>query len=235
MKSKGWNLTFSDEFSGKALNRDVWNDQYWHGRTHGPELQWYAPDVFEVSKGRLRVKAEKRDAGEGDDKRPYTSGVITTLGRFSQEYGWFEIRAKFPAGKGYWPAFWLLPETKAWPPEIDVLEILGHEMNKVYMTNHWKDDAGKHQQNGGSWVGPDFGKDYHVFAVDWRPDVIIWYVDGIERYRSDRGVPSGPFYVIANLAVGGEWPGSPDAKTVLPGYMDIDYIRVYKLTVEAVR
>src|SRR5690242_15236708 len=151
----------------------------------------------------------------------YTSGMISSFGHFAQQYGYFEIRAKFPAGKGYWPAFWLLPADKTWPPEIDVLEILGHEPDKVYLTNHWQ-TAEKHESVGDSYKGPDFSADYHTFAVDWEPNEIVWYVDGVERFRSKQGVPAMPMYIIANLAVGGDWPGNPDATTKFPGNMDID-------------
>lgn len=226
MEKKGWVLTFQDEFNDSKLDSSKWIDSYpGNIRTHGDEeKQWYAADGYEVGKGHLRLKGEKREM-EG---HPYTSGMVASFGKFAQQYGWFEIRAKFPKGKGYWPAFWLLPTSKAWPPEIDVLEILDHEPNKVYLTNHWRDDKGEHKSKGGNWVGPDFTTDYHVFATQWNPGEIIWYVDGIERFRSTIGVPSEPMYLIANLAIGGSWGGYPDASTVFPGYMEIDYIRVYK-------
>jgi beta-glucanase (GH16 family) len=226
-RQDGWELTFHDEFDGAKLDPTKWNDQYWHGRTHSNnELQYYAPDGYEVGQGRLRFKGEKRKMGGMN----YTSGMITSLDHFSQTYGLFEIRAKFPKGKGYWPAFWLLPITKEWPPEIDILEILGHETNKVYFTTHWRDAAGKHQSKGDSFTGPDFSTDYHTFAVEWKPGECIWYVDGVERYRSTTGIPAEPMYIIANLAIGGDWPGNPDATTRFPGFMDIDYIRVYRQT-----
>jgi beta-glucanase (GH16 family) len=222
---KGWRLTFHDEFDGGKLDAAKWTDRYWHGRTHSNnEQQYYAPDGYEVKDGRLRLKAEKRAMGG----MPYTSGMIASHDKFSQQYGWFEIRAKFPKGKGFWPAFWLLPATKEWPPEIDILEILGHEINKVYFTTHFNNEQGKHEGHGGSWTGPDFSKDFHTFAVEWKPGECVWYVDDIERYRSQRGIPAEPMYLIANLAVGGDWPGNPDAMTKFPGYMDIDYIRVYQ-------
>jgi beta-glucanase (GH16 family) len=221
----GWKLTFHDEFDGTQLDPSKWDDHYWHGRTHSNnELEYYAPDGYEVADGRLRLKGERR-AMAGHD---YTSGMISSFGHYAQQYGYFEIRAKFPKGKGFWPAFWLLPTNKQWPPEIDVLEILGHEPNKVYFTNHWRDAAGTHRSHGQSFSGPDFSADYHTFAIDWEPGEITWYVDGIQRARSTAGVPAEPMYVIANLAVGGDWPGNPDATTPFPGYMDIDYIRVYQ-------
>jgi beta-glucanase (GH16 family) len=221
----GWTLTFHDEFEGDRLDTTKWVDQYWHGRTHSNnEQQFYAPDGYEVAEGRLRFKGEKRRMGG----MPYTSGMITSLGHFHQQYGLFEIRAKFPKGKGFWPAFWLLPITKEWPPEIDILEILGHETNKVYFTTHWQDAAEQHKSEGTHWTGPDFAADYHVFSAEWKPGEVIWYVDGVQRARSTADIPAEPMYLIANLAVGGDWPGNPDASTRFPGFMDIDYIRVFQ-------
>lgn len=225
MEKAGWRLTFEDEFNGSKLDTRKWLDRYWHGRTHSNnEQQYYAPDGYEVKDGVLRFKAEKRTMGG----MPYTSGMISSFDLFAQQYGWFEIRAKFPKGKGMWPAFWLLPATKKWPPEIDVLEILGHETNKVYFSTHWNNLEGKHTSKTGHFTGPDFSQDFHTFAVEWTPKECIWYVDGVERHRSSEGIPHEPMYVIANLAVGGNWPGNPDATTPFPGIMKIDYIRVYQ-------
>jgi beta-glucanase (GH16 family) len=225
LEKPGWKLTFHDEFDGTQLDRSKWDDKYWDGRTHSNnELEYYAPDGYEVAGSRLRLKGERRLMAGHD----YTSGMISSFGHFAQQYGYFEIRAKFPKGKGFWPAFWLLPANKHWPPEIDILEILGHEPTKVYFTNHWLDAAGVHRQHVQSFTGPDLSADYHTFAIDWEPGAITWYLDGAERAHSTAGVPAEPMYVIANLAVGGDWPGNPDAATPFPGFMDIDYIRVYQ-------
>ena len=220
----GWTLTFHDEFDGSTLDAGRWITSYSHDvRTHGDdEQEYYAPDGVTVSGGQMHLVAQRRSAGG----KHYTSGMIDSYGRFAQTYGWFEIRAKMPAGKGMWPAFWLLPAVGTWPPEIDVLEVLGHQPNIVHMTNHWA--SGTHQQHGLGWTGPDFSQAFHTFAVDWEPGVVTWYVDGVERFQSKSGVPAEPMYVIANLAVGGAWPGNPDATTPFPSAMDIDYIRVYK-------
>jgi beta-glucanase (GH16 family) len=226
MEQRGWKLTFHDEFNGKKLDTHKWIDSYPDNqRTHNNnEQQYYAPDGYEVHDGQLHLKAEKRAMGG----MPYTSGMVSSYGKFAQQYGWFEIRARFPKGKGYWPAFWLLPNTKAWPPEIDILEVLGHETDKVYLTNHYRDDNGQHGSKGDSYQGPDFAADFHTFAVDWEPNAIIWYVDGTERFRVTEHIPAEPMYILANLAVGGDWPGMPDDTTVFPSTMDIDYIRVYQ-------
>jgi beta-glucanase (GH16 family) len=220
-----WKLALADEFNGPKLNRSKWIDSYPGGvRTHSNnEQQYYAEDGWEVKDGHLRFKAEKRSKGG----KPYTSGMICSFGKLARQYGWFEIRCRVPKGKGMWPAFWLLPADRSWPPEIDVMEILGHEPDKVYMTNHWVNEPPSHIGNGKPFKGPDFSAGFHTFAVDWSKDALVWYVDGIERFRTAENVPHVPMYVLANLAVGGDWPGMPDATTTFPGFMDIDYIRVY--------
>ena len=161
----------------------------------------------------------------------YCSGLVSSHASFAQEYGYFEIRAKVPAGQGLWPAFWLLPVTTEWPPEIDVFEILGDEPRTVHMHVHYEDASGRHQDNGTAFRSPDdFSRDYHTFAVKWGPERIVWYVDGVERHRAEgkRASPNGRMYLIANLAVGGDWPGAPDETTAFPASFDIDYVRVYR-------
>lgn len=226
MEKRGWALAFHDEFDGSKLDAARWIDSYPDNvRTHSNnEQQYYAEDGYALSGGMLRLRAEKRSLGG----MPYTSGMVTSFGKFSQKYGWFEIRCRMPKGKGMWPAFWLLPDDKSWPPEIDVLEVLGHETDKVYLTNHYKKANGEHEGKGENYKGQDFAGGQHTFAVDWEPNSIVWYVDGVERYRTTENVPSVPMYVLANLAVGGDWPGNPDDTTPFPSTMDIDYIRVYR-------
>jgi beta-glucanase (GH16 family) len=229
--SRPWQLVFCDEFDGARLNTAVWNTVPRWGRfdKKGDELQYYVDDAFEVSDGTLRIKAEKRSV-EGFD---YTSGFIDSRGTFAQKYGYFEIRAKMPQGQGFWPAFWLLCGDDIASPseaEIDVFEYLGHQTNTVYMTNHWIDGNGEHQSFTESYTGPDFSKEFHTFAVEWSSSEIIWYVDGEERHRTSQGVSSEPLFLVANLAIGGQWPGDPDASTPSPSYLEIDYIRVYERT-----
>jgi beta-glucanase (GH16 family) len=224
----GWNLTFDDEFNGTSLDLQKWNPNDPSGWERNNELQAYVPDAFEVGGGFLRIKTEKRQAFYSEKMRSITSGMMTTLGKFSQEYGRFEIRCRVPKGKGMWPAFWLLPDPKGWPPEIDVLEILGHEPAKVYMTQHYRDAKGTHQSHGGAWGGPDFSAGFHEFAVEWGPKRIVWFVDGVERFRSEDSIPKGKMYVLLNLAVGGGWPGNPDAQTKFPAALEVDYVRVYQ-------
>lgn len=224
-----WQLTFSDEFNGTALDTSVWTKGYrWSPTPINGELWYPAPDAYEEAGGLLRIRADRRTMGGFD----YTSGVITSRNRFSQSYGYFEINARIPAGRGLWPAFWLLPADDSWPPEIDVMEIVDHEPNRVFMTYHYKDGAGNHQGIGMNWVGPDFSQAMHSYGVDWQPGQMIWYIDGVERARTNVSITSQPMYLLADLAVGGGWPGAPDASTVFPAYYDIDYIRAYQRVAE---
>jgi beta-glucanase (GH16 family) len=224
----GWRLTFDDEFDGSSLDLKRWNPRDPWGEERNQELQAYVTNALIVQGGFLSVQAWRRPAFYAGKERAITSGMMTTHGKFSQEYGRFEIRCQVPQGRGMWPAFWLLPEPLAWPPEIDILEILGHEPSKIYMTHHFLDHAGAHQSHGGSWSGPDFSAGFHEFAVEWSASRIVWYVDGVERYRSEDSIPKGKMYLLLNLAVGGDWPGAPDEKTRFPSALVVDYVRAYE-------
>ncbi len=152
----------------------------------------------------------------------YMSGVITTQPSFSQTYGYFEMRAKLPRGKGLWPAFWLLPLDQSWPPEIDVMESIG-DPSQVYVTTHSK------TTKAAGFEPRVSGDAFHVFAVSWDADNVIWYIDGkpVGRHATPADMHK-PMYMLANLAVGGNWPGSPDASTRFPATYQIDYIRAYR-------
>jgi beta-glucanase (GH16 family) len=225
----GWRLVFRDEFDGTAIDTTRWNLRDPWGKERNHELQAYVEDAFEVKDGILRIRARGRQAPYDGIEREYTSGMMTTYGKFSRRYGRFEVRCRAPKGKGLWPAFWLLPEPLGWPPEIDVLEVLGHDTRTIYFTHHWEGPDGQTQSDGGKWQGPeDFGSEFHVIAADWAPDAIRWEVDGQERFRSTKSIPRKPMYLLLNLAVGGDWPGSPDAKTAFPADFEVDYVRVYE-------
>ena len=228
----GWKLVFSDEFEGDKLNEAKWNTCYpWVEADGGctnsgnHELEWYQPDEVFVENSLLRLRAQRRSLKTGF---PYTSGMVTTHGKFAFQYGYIEARLKVPAGKGMWPALWILPEDGHWPPEVDVLEILGHDTKQVYTTQHYTLQGSDHQSRGSSYSGPDFAADFHTFALLWEPRALTWYVDGVERFFVEENIPDEPFYLLANLAVGGDWPGSPDEATPFPGFYEIDYIRIFQ-------
>jgi beta-glucanase (GH16 family) len=232
-KTSNWILTFEDNFELTSLDTNKWHPHDHFCGVRNNELQAYIPENVIIENGLCKLKCEKKNANYGycglsSIVKEYASGIIISMNKFDQKYGYFEIRCKIPKGKGYWPAFWLLPYNK-WPPEIDILEILGHEPNKVYMTNHYIVN-GQHQSTGSSFLGPDFSKDFHTFGVEWDSLKLVWYVDSIERFRSTNGIPQEPFYILINLALGGSWPGSPDSTTIFPGFFEIDWVRAYKKT-----
>lgn len=226
----GYKLSWADEFDGTKLDATKWQTSYApkvHPLGCNGEMQVYVPENVEVRDGKLFLRAE-HVSREG---LPYTSGMVASHDKFSQRYGWFETRARLPHGRGLWPAFWMLPQSRQWPPEIDIVEHKGSLLNHVWLTVHRpQPNTWRPLSSGIEWKsGPDFTADFHTFAVDWRPDRVVWYVDGIERHRWQGDADFGPMYVILNLAVGGEWDGKPDADTPFPSAMEVDYVRVYRL------
>jgi len=166
----------------------------------------------------------------------YTSGMITTQYSFSQEYGYFEMRAQLPAGAGLWPAFWLLPTNKSWPPEIDAMEAFGApnpQGDGATTMIHYASHSLTSAANCGGWynVGTDITTGFHTYGVDIEPTGITYYFDG-NAYATCPANPetNQPFYMIVNLAVGSNssWPGSPTASNVWPAYLKVDYVRAYQ-------
>lgn len=176
---------------------------------------------FHVEAGALSIVAARSNHA-GIFGYGYTSGLITTRPSFSQTYGYFEMRARLPRGKGIWPAFWLLPADGGWPPEIDVMESVG-DPSKAYVTAHSKlaKSIGVEVK-----LTPD---QFHTFAVSWDTRQLIWYVDGRETARQVTPADlDKPMFMLANLALGGGWAGDPDPTTPLPATFTIDYIRAYR-------
>lgn len=233
--------TFADEFDGFRVtpsgldgSNAVWRSTYlWGARTlaSNHEAQFYSDattgrDPFRVADGVLHITAAP-SAGLPDGLT-YSSGLITTQMSCVQTYGYFEMVAKLPAGGGFWPAFWLLPADGRWPPEIDVLEMLGQDPTTMYVTAH-SAATGAHT-SGTTWLHvDDLSAGFHSFAVSWRPDAIKWYVDGTEVFSV--ATPADmhrPMYMLANLAVGaaGSWPGPADG--VSSATLSIDSIRAWQ-------
>lgn len=156
----------------------------------------------------------------------YASGMISSRRSFSQTYGYFEIRARWSGGKGIWPAFWLLPAKGGWPPEIDVLEAHGDKPGITYQTLHSRHPVeGTHTAN----LPADDGA-FHTYGMLWQADRISWYVD--DQLTASEPTPADlhqPMFVVANLAIGGKWPGDPDIRTPFPATMEIDYIRAWSV------
>lgn len=223
-------LVFSDEFNDGVVNTNKWSYCYPWTNTNGcynaqtGERQIYLPRNVTERAGSLRLTA-RRETVNG---RPYTSGMISSHKSFKHRYGYLEARIRFPKGRGMWGAFWNLPYPVSWPPEIDVVEVLGRAPRRAEFHYH-HGTTSNHLQSGRSYSGPDLTAGFHTYAVRWQDNLIIWYLDGVERHRF-RGsqVSEKSMYVLLNLAVGGSWAGTPDSTTPWPGTMYVDWIRVYQ-------
>lgn len=228
-------LVWSDEFNDTTLNLSNWNYELGNNSGWGNnELESYKSSKNNVytMDGFLYITAIKENNGI------YTSARITTKAKKEFTYGRFDIRAKLPLGKGIWPALWMLGaniSTVGWPVcgEIDIMEELGHQPGIVYFTAHYNNNG--HQSSGGNFTltGGSFSDDFHIFSLLWQPNRLRWFVDNKECYSvSDNQIQGFPLnlaqFFIFNVAVGGNWPGSPDATTPFPQSMVVDYIRVYQ-------
>ena len=239
-------VTFDDEFTSfrpyePASGRGVWDTAYTWGRTNpgAHDAALYvdpgfavkhdgAPlglNPFSVSPDGLTITASVAPPALAAMTPPpaYISGVITTRHSFSQTYGYFEARMRLPHGRGLWPSFWLLPVI-GYPPEIDVMEVLGQEPERVYQTTHAVDKSV--QQVISTQTDPS---GFHSYGVAWTPATIIYYLDG-RVTGSVRNISNQPMYLLVNLQVGGpgSWPGVPDASTTFPTSVTTRYVRAYE-------
>ncbi len=243
-----WKLAWSDEFDGPALqspdpakwtfdvgtgpNRDGWGNSQWEYDTARPE------NASLDGNGNLAITAINESYVDKD----YTSARLLTKGLFQQAYGRFEARIQLPRGRGLWPAFWLLGadvDTNTWPAcgEIDIMEYRGQEPTQVTGTVHGPGYSGKDGITSTRALsgGATFDGAFHVFAVEWTPDWITWELDGVTWNQVvPAAVPAGgawvfdhPFFILLNLAVGGNYVGAPDP-SVFPQTMLVDYVRVYE-------
>ncbi|MGW5104468.1 ricin-type beta-trefoil lectin domain protein [Streptomyces sp. NPDC004100] len=242
-------LTWSDDFdgpAGKAPDSSKWTLETGGNGNGNHELQYYTKSTDNAAldgKGNLVITARKNtDSGLQCWNGPcqFTSARLNTAQTFTQKYGHFESRIKIPRGKGMWPAFWMLGDnlgSAGWPDsgEIDIMENVGNEPSTVHGTIHGPGYSGANGI-GAPYNAPDgkaFADDFHVFAVDWSPNAITWSVDG-HAYETrtpadvngNKWVYDHPFFMILNLAVGGDWPGSPDGGTSFPQTMTVDYVHV---------
>jgi beta-glucanase (GH16 family) len=244
----GWVLAWSDEFNkqdGSAPDPTKWKIETGGNGFGNKELEYYTnrPQNLQIEKGNLEMIALKETyTGPDGVSRNYTSARLNTLGKFDQAYGRFEARIKIPYGQGIWPAFWLLGndiDTTGWPGcgEIDIMENIGREPTIVHGTIHGPGySGGKGIGSPYSVLSGRFADEYHVYTAEWEPNQIRFYVDDhLYATRTPADLPAGtkwvydhPFFVILDLAVGGEWPGNPDETTTFPQKMLVDYVRVYK-------
>ncbi|HEX9107957.1 MAG TPA: glycoside hydrolase family 16 protein [Longimicrobiales bacterium] len=245
---------FRDEFDGPAgatFDHAKWGADVGTGGNGwgNHELEFYTTDTSNVAldgQGHLVITARAEPQTTTNQcwygRCRYTSTRLKTQGKFSQMFGRFEARIKIPRGQGVWPAFWMLGadiDQVGWPTcgEIDVMENIGKEPAIVHGTVHGPG------YSGGKGIGRAFtiqagnyADDFHVYAVEWKPGDIRWFVDGTEYFHlTSNDIPSGttwafahPFFILMNFAVGGDWPGSPDSTTTFPQQMVVDYVRVIR-------
>ena len=237
------NVTMEDDFEGSTINNSLWNFDVGTGNAisgqgwGNNELQYYTDraENITVEDGNLKITAIK----ESFMASGYTSARINTAGKFEQEYGRFEARIQLPWGQGLWPAFWLLGnniDEVSWPQcgEIDIMEYRGQAPTNLLGSVHGPGySAGNAIGKNYKLENDRFDTGFHIFGIEWGPDYINYYVDDVLYNQitpcdvNGEWVFDHPFYIIINLAVGGNFVGSPNASTVFPQTMLIDYVRVY--------
>ncbi|MCI4065951.1 lectin [Micromonospora sp. R77] len=242
-------VTWSDDFTGAAgspPDAGRWRYDTGGGGWGNNELEYYTSSTRNAAldgNGNLVITARRENPAGYTcwyGSCQYTSARLLTNGTFSQAYGRFEARIKIPRGQGMWPAFWMLGNdiaTNPWPNngEIDIMENIGAQPSTVYGTIHGPGYSGAGGLGGSTSLpgGQALADAFHTYTVDWAPDSITWYLDGVAYSRKtpadaggNRWVFDHPFFLIMNVAVGGNWPGSPDGSTAFPQQMVVDYVRV---------
>ncbi|HEY3681645.1 MAG TPA: glycoside hydrolase family 16 protein [Streptosporangiaceae bacterium] len=242
-------VTWSDDFDGAAgsgVDPAKWGHDVGGSGWGNNELEYYTDGAANTAldgQGHLVITARKENPNNyqcWNGTCQYTSGKITTAGKFTQAYGHIEARIKIPRGQGMWPAFWMLGDdigSNPWPNcgELDIMENVGFEPGTVHGSAHGPGYSGGNPLTGTYTLpnGQAFADDFHTFAIDWAPDSVKWSVDGqVYETRTpadtngNKWVFDHPFFVILNLAVGGNWPGSPNDGTQFPQTMTVDYVHV---------
>ncbi len=240
-----WKLVWSDEFSGpdgSAPDSSKWTYDIGGNGWGNHELEYYTSrrQNVHLEHGMLAIRALRESyTGPGGVHRDYTSARLKTQGLFEQAYGRFEARIKIPYGQGLWPAFWMLGADVGkvgWPRcgEIDIFENIGREPSVIHGSLH----GPNFPPQGATGIytlpnGERFADRFYVFAIEWEPEVVRFYADRHLYKTVRRGdVPvwvfDHPYFILLNVAVGGDWPGDPDATTVFPQTMLVDYVRVYR-------
>ncbi|MFZ1250584.1 MAG: glycoside hydrolase family 16 protein [Candidatus Microsaccharimonas sp.] len=243
-------LLFSDEFNGTTVDETKWNycyDNYsaeYDGCTNfgNWEDEWYKKSQVAQRDGNLVLTAERKpiDAPTSVEgyihTYPFTSGMVSTGAKDANSkpkhefgYGYYEAKIFIPSGQAIWPAFWILPTDRSWPPEIDFMEVLGQKPNELLATYHWRNAEDKviHET---TWhdAGTDLSLGWHTYAGNWQEGRIDWYLDDkLIKTETGENIPSKKMQIILNLAVGGNLPGKSDASTPDKATMLVDYVRVY--------
>jgi beta-glucanase (GH16 family) len=244
-----WRLTWSDEFNtpdGSLPDPKKWTYDLGGNGWGNHELQSYTarPENAKIMAGNLVITARQEQyTGVDGITQPYTSARLKTQGPFAQSYGRFEARIKVPRAQGIWPAFWMMGDDinrVDWPycGEIDIMENIGREPGTVYGSLHAPSFVKPTSDASKGFTlpaGQGYADDFHLYAVEWVPGVVRFYMDEnnyatfteTEWPQGGRWVFDHPFFIILNVAVGGDWPKNPDATSQFPQQMLVDYVRVY--------
>ena len=233
-----WELVFFDDFDGDRLDMTKWSYNYPWGTGHTHNHRAYMlPENVIVSDGILTIKAENErhpDAPlfvehDGVQYLDYTSGVITSHGKFHFTYGYIEAAIKVPGTPGFWPAFWLLGD--GWPPEVDIMEILTRNPRELHINYHYGPSWNNKWSHYQKFTVDDLSQDFFVYGFEWTPTYMRWYLNGEQigtAFTNQEWIAqSRNLYIILNLAVGG-WGGDPNESTVWPGLMEVDWVRVWQ-------
>ena len=234
----GWTLTWHDEFDGKAIDTANWTYDLGGGGWGNGEMEYYTnrPENARLEGGNLVIEARQ----EKMENSYYTSARMKTQGLQTFQYGRIEARIKVPAGKGLWPAFWMLGAEfngRNWPDcgEVDIMEYVGREPDLVMGTLHGPGYSGALGFSQWNRQKYNIADDYHVYATEWQADQIRWFYDGVLYHtvsRADVGertwVGDRPYFIILNLAVGGQLAGLVGLDTVFPAQLRVDYVRAYQ-------
>jgi beta-glucanase (GH16 family) len=234
-----YHIVFNDDFNALNLRSTsnlggTWNTSFWDDESflarNGEQEFYVSPNAglpvnpFSLEGGILTISAQPSPAGWGAqlEQQPYTSGLLTTDGTFAQTYGYFEMRAQVPDGKGLWPAFWLLPSDHSWPPEIDIAEVDGQQPDVLHTVLH---SSAVHAS--AATTVPDTGAGYHTYGLDWEPATISFFFDGQQVFQT--ATPADmhkPMYMLIDLAIIAP-PNGPDSSTPFPAQMNVDYVRAF--------
>jgi beta-glucanase (GH16 family) len=244
-----WSLVWSDEFNGpngSGVDTTKWVSETGGSGWGNNELEYYTNRLqnADIAHGSLAIKAlNETYTGPDNVTRSYTSARLKTQTKFSLSYGRIEARLQIPYGQGMWPAFWMLGtniDQVGWPAcgEMDIMENIGREPSIVHGTIHGPGYSGGNGLEASYSLpnGKHFADDFHTFAIEWELNVVRFYVDGLlYKTRTPADLPAAakwvfdrPFFILLNVAVGGYWPGVPDASTIFPQTMLVDYVRVYQ-------
>tara|TARA_Y100000996_G_scaffold269614_1_gene212226 strand:+ start:30 stop:863 length:834 start_codon:yes stop_codon:yes gene_type:complete len=243
---EGWALVWNDEFDGPALNLEKWSFEIGGHGWGNNELQYYSDDdsTAFIQDGKLVIRADlvPQGTGSSDNLRYFSSARLRTSGKGDWRYGRIEVKAKLALGQGIWPAIWMLPTDwmyGGWPEsgEIDIMEHVGYDPGRVHGSIHTGSYNHKiNTQRGGSKLLDKISSKFYVYAIEWYEDRIDFLIDDAKYFSFQNDGKNDfntwpfnqRFHLLINIAVGGDWPGSPDETTQFPTEMEVEYVRVYE-------